>query len=239
MRLAVTRPLADSVLLKSALEARGHDVILCPLMEIRLCDTSLDLTGVQALIATSANGVRALARATSRRDLPLFAVGPATGDAARLAGFAQIEIAGGDSAALVKLVQVRLLPGAGRLLHAAGSVVAGDLKGDLEKAGFAVERQILYEARACGALPPALGDALRSQALDGILLFSPRTARLLAQYVNDAGLTGMLGGVAAFCLSPAVAEAARVLPFARIAVADTPHEAALVAQTVVSGAPMK
>ena len=36
------------------------------------------LDGVQAILATSANGVRALARRTPRRDLPLFAVGPQT-----------------------------------------------------------------------------------------------------------------------------------------------------------------
>lgn len=238
MRLAVTRPLEDALSLKAALEAHGHDVILCPLMEIQVRDTTPDLAGVQALIATSANGVRALARATARRDLPLFAVGPATGEAARQAGFALVEIAGGDSAALAAMVRARLVPGAGRLLHAAGSVTAGDLKGELEAAGFSVERHVLYEARACGTLPAALGDVLRAGTLDGILLFSPRTARLLAGSVSEAGLSAALGPVTAYCLSPAVAQAAGALPFARIVVAEAPNEGALIAQTVVSGAPL-
>src|SRR5262245_51392023 len=115
MRLAVTRPLEDAQELKAALEAQGHDVIIAPMMEIVSAPRPLDLAGVQALLATSANGVRALAQSTARRDVALFAVGSATGAAARQAGFAFIEVAGGDAQALAALVTARLDPAQGRL----------------------------------------------------------------------------------------------------------------------------
>ena len=59
--------------------ARGHDVLLAPLLTTRLFDgPDIMLEEVQAVLATSANGVRALARRTARRDIPIFAVGSQT-----------------------------------------------------------------------------------------------------------------------------------------------------------------
>ena len=48
----------------------------------------------------------------------------------------------------------RLRPEGGRLLHVAGSDVAGDLAGLLRDAGFAIERVVLYEARPVAGLSP-------------------------------------------------------------------------------------
>lgn len=230
MRLAVTRPLEDARALKAALEAQGHEVLLAPVMEIVAQPRPLDLTGVQALLATSANGVRALAASTSERKVRIFCVGPATAAAARAAGFAAIETAGGgDSVALAALVRDTCAPGAGRLLHAAGTVSAGDLKGALEAEGFTVERQVLYEARAAAVLAPEAAAALRNQTLDGILFFSPRTVRIFEGLVGAEGLTATLTPLTAYCLSEAVGAAARTLPFANVAIGAQPTEEALLA----------
>lgn len=232
MRLAVTRPLEDARALKAALEAQGHEVLLAPVMEIVSQPRPLDLTGVQALLATSANGVRALAASTSERKVRIFCVGPATAAAARAAGFAAIETAGGDSVALAALVRDTCAPGAGRLLHAAGTVSAGDLKGALETEGFSVERRVLYEARAVAVLAPEAAGALRNQTLDGILFFSPRTVRIFEGLVGAEGLTAALAPLTAYCLSEAVGAAARTLPFANVAIAAQPREEALLALVV-------
>src|SRR4051812_16935975 len=102
------------------------------MLDIRNLDNvAIDLTNVQAVLFTSANGVRAFAAAERRRDIPAFAVGEATAAAARLAGFTTVDTAGGDVAALADLVRERLTPARGALLHAAGSAVAGDLSGVL------------------------------------------------------------------------------------------------------------
>ena len=55
-------------------------------------------------------------------------------------GFARVESAGGSVDDLVRLARERLRPEAGRLLHVAGSDVAGDLAGALRADGFAVDR---------------------------------------------------------------------------------------------------
>jgi uroporphyrinogen-III synthase len=111
MRLLVTRPLDESQALAERLEARGHQAAIEPLLTIAPdLLAPLSLEGVQALLFTSANGVRAFALRSPRRDLPVYAVGPATAAAAREIGCATVESAGGDVRALAALVVTRLDP---------------------------------------------------------------------------------------------------------------------------------
>src|SRR5258708_37900290 len=97
-------------------------------------DAPLPRDGVQALLFTSANGARAGAAATARRDIPVFAVGDATAATARKLGFAEVASAGGAVDDLAALVEGRLDPAHGTLLHAAGSALAGDLGTRLARA---------------------------------------------------------------------------------------------------------
>jgi uroporphyrinogen-III synthase len=122
MRVLVTRPEADAAALVAALEARGHEALAQPLLTIEpaVPEPPLDLAGVQALLFTSANGVRAFADVSQERGLPVFAVGDASAEAARAARFAKVESASGDVEDLARLVKDRLDPGAGPLLHGAG-----------------------------------------------------------------------------------------------------------------------
>lgn len=87
MRIVLTRPPAQSEPLAERLRALGHDVVLCPLIEIEpLGDEPLELSGYDWVVVTSANGARELAR-RSRGSLPrLAAVGPATAAELRTAG---------------------------------------------------------------------------------------------------------------------------------------------------------
>ena len=121
---------------------------------------SLPLAGVQGILATSANCVRALAANLAERGLPVWAVGDATARCARDLGFTRVESASGDVDALAALVAKRVSPADGGLLHAAGTKVAGDLAGRLSPLGFDIRRAVLYEARTAKALSPALIAAL-------------------------------------------------------------------------------
>ena len=126
----VTRPREESERLASALAARGIGAIIEPMMEVHYCvAAALDLNAVQAILCTSANGVRALARVTGERGLPLLAVGETTASRALAEGFTSVASAGGGVTDLVCLAAARLRPQNGPLLHAAGNIVAGDLVG--------------------------------------------------------------------------------------------------------------
>ncbi len=235
MHLLLTRPLEDSQRTAAALAAAGHSVEIEPLLTVRLTPRPLDLAGVQALLVTSVNGLRAFVAASPRRDLPVLAVGPASAEEARAAGFGQVVSAEGDAAALAELAIAQLDPAAGALLHPAGSVSAGGLAERLEPAGFALRRVVLYEAATAEALSERTAAALRARAFDGVLLYSPRTATHFVRLVREGGLTGSCEALAAYCLSANVAAALAPLPLRRVRVATKPQESALLREIEQDG----
>lgn len=231
MRTAlVTRPREDSEGVAAELSARGLAVMVEPLLDIRPVDgVEVDTAGVQGILATSANGVRALARVLPDRALPVWAVGDASAREARKLGYQRVDSAGGDVDTLAALVAARCDPRSGAFLHAAGSVTAGDLSGRLAGFGFTVRRLVLYEAVTAGALSAPLAMALRAQGVDFALFFSPRTAATFARLVAAAGLSEACAAIDAFALSPAVARELAPLPWRAIRAAAAPTQAALLA----------
>ncbi len=228
MRLLITRSSEDAEPLMVLLGERGIETVLEPLISVTdLEGPALDLDRVQALLVTSANGIRAFARRQPDRDQAVYAVGDASARAARALGFGDVFSATGDVAALAALVRAELDPKGGALLHVAGTHVAGDISGELEKAGFEVRREVLYEALAAEAFSPETQEALRTGAVDGVLLFSRRSAGLFTGLVTGAGLSGACERLSVYCLSPAVAEKVRGLPWLGVIVADEPNQDAL------------
>lgn len=194
-----------------ALAALGHEAVHAPLLAIEpVADAEIPSHAFQAVLVTSANGVRALAQGRGARRMaatPVLAVGAASSAAAKAAGFSRVEDAAGDLSALCALVRARLDPGGGPLLYAAGRVVSGDLKGLLEADGFTVERVVLYDAVEADELAPHVAELIRERKLDAVLLYSPRGAKIWRRIVTSAGLSAAAMGLVHFCLSPAVARA--------------------------------
>jgi len=224
----VTRPREEAQGLAAALTERGVRTVLEPMMEVhyRLAPP-LDLASVQAILCTSANGVRALAQATSERGLPLLAVGETTASRARAEGFTGVTSADGAVADLVRLAAARLRPQNGRLLHVAGSVVAGDLVGALRERGFEIERRVLYEARPVGTLSGPTVCVLRHGMIDFALFFSPRTAAIFVSLAGIAGIAGYCRRITALAISAAADAALGDLLWRDRRVAETPSQRAL------------
>ncbi len=228
LRALVTRPRAEAESLVEALAARGIAAIIEPLLEIHYrSEPAPDLTGVQAVLCTSASGVRALARLTDERAVPLLAVGDASAARARNEGFARAESAGGSLADLVRLARERLRPGDGRLLHVAGSTLAGDLAGALRAEGFAVDRAVLYEARPAAGLGAASVRALSAGIVDFALFFSPRTALIFVRLAERAGVASAIGAVTAISISAAADAALEPLRFRERHIAERPDQPSL------------
>jgi uroporphyrinogen-III synthase len=228
----ITRPEEDARPLAEALAARGVATVIEPLLAIRplpeaASDLTKDLAGVQALLFTSANGARAFAELSPRRDIGVLAVGDATASAARGLGFTAVESAGGDVQGLARLVKQRLKPAGGPLLHAAGSAVAGDLAETLAADGFDLRRRMLYESATATALSPETIGALKQGRIDLVLLFSPRTAVTFAELARAAAVDA--SELTALCLSPAVATAVSGLAWKKVEVAEKPDLASLLA----------
>ncbi|MCP5363643.1 MAG: uroporphyrinogen-III synthase [Hyphomicrobiales bacterium] len=228
-RVLITRPAEDVDGLASILSGHGVASIIEPLLNIRVLDgPAIDLTGVSAVLATSANGVRAFARRAADRSIRVFAVGEATARAATEAGFGNVEAAGGNVTSLAGLVGRRMDPARGVLLHVAGSAVAGDLAGLLSGAGYTYRRCVLYEARTATVLPERAAEAIRAQTVDGVLLYSPRTARTFCRLVQSSGLTSYCEKLIVFCLSDAVAGHLSSLSWSRVLVTERADQSAMI-----------
>jgi len=231
-RVLVTRPREDAEPLAAALRSRGFEVFLEPLLHIVPkpdAAKDLDLTGVQALLFTSANGVRVFAGLSPERALPAFTVGDATARAAHEAGFGTVESAAGDVETLAALVRARLDPRAGALLHPAARQLAGDLKQMLESGGFTVRRPAVYEARGTESLSGALQSHLRDGKIGYALFFSPRTAATFVTLIEAADCAKSLGATHAVCLSAAVAAKLDGLAWGGVSVAEASNQDALLA----------
>jgi uroporphyrinogen-III synthase len=183
-RILVTRPKEDAKALVEALEARGAEVYPEPLISIEPCAGAKPklLAEIsrkpQAVLITSANGVRALAKYSDERAMLLLTVGDASAEAARAAGFSNVHSAGGDANDLISLVEEKCSPDKGTLLHIAGTVVAGNLAKALNRSGFKVERITAYKAEAATRLSEGARRGIISCEFDLVLFYSPRTARV-------------------------------------------------------------
>jgi uroporphyrinogen-III synthase len=230
MRLAVTRPQTDSERTATVLRARGHDVLVAPLMRVEPVAADLG-GGWGAVIITSANAPGAIAAHQARAALlrlPVFAVGARSADAARHAGFTDVTSAGGDLRDLVRLLAERCADARAPLLYLAGEDRAADLVGELTARGIAAEMRIVYRA-VTAPFPPALIAALKTGELDAVLHFSKRSADNYIAGARQAGIAEQALAVRQVCLSGQIADSLVGAGAGHIAIAKRPDEAALIA----------
>jgi uroporphyrinogen-III synthase len=227
MRLLVTRPEPDNERTAAVLRARGHDVVLAPLLHIEsVANADLGTPPWSAILLTSANGARTLANHPRRGELlalPVLAVGRSSADAALAAGFADVSSADGDAGDLARLAAKRFAGAVRPLLYLAGE----DRSGELSVPGLTVHTVVVYRAAQAGRLPPAAHSALEQGTIDGVLHFSRRS---VDSYLDcSRGIIGPALKPTHYCLSARAAEPLRLAGAARIEVAARPDEASLLA----------
>jgi uroporphyrinogen-III synthase len=226
MRILITRPLEDGEEIASTLTTLGHEPLLAPMLSTHFHDgTAPALDDVQAILATSANGVRAFARLSPMRDIPVFAVGPQTTAEALGFGFTTVRNADGDALMLARATAGWADAKKGALLHVCGEEAPGTLGAALTPLGFAVRRAELYRVDAAPALPDAARIALEEGKIEGALFYSARSARVFSDLTAHLSIQA----VEAFCISPATASALDPVRFRTLHVAAAPNQDALLA----------
>jgi uroporphyrinogen-III synthase len=212
------------------LRARGHEVLVAPLMQVEPVAADIRASWA-AVIITSANAPGAIAAHPARDaliKLPVFAVGRRSAEAARQVGFSDVIAAGGDVRDLVRLIVARRANAVRPLLYLAGEDRAADLIGELTARGIAAEMRIVYRA-ASAPFPPALTAALKAGEIDAVLHFSKRSADNYLAGARQAGIAEQALAARHVCLSAPIAELLADAGASRIAIAKRPDEAALIA----------
>ncbi len=234
MHLIATRPLVDSEKLKQRLEAQQHTVSIAPLLTIET-DERAEIPDLawQAMLVTSANALTSLAEGgvpARLKSVQVMAIGPAAHKSATELGFAKVtQSDGGDLAALTALCRKLLEPEKGPLLYLSGKVRSGDLAGDLAQHGFETALVEIYDALPAQQLPPGVEDLIRDYRVDGVVLYSPRTASIWADLIQQAGLEQAAANIIHLCLSDNVAKRLRETSRAdfEIVVASKPNDDAM------------
>jgi len=225
----VTRPQGRVEATAECLRDLGHAPLLDPMLGLEEMPADIAAPDAQAILFTSAHAVALWVKRNGRRDLPAWAVGDRTGEAAREAGFASVEAGDGFAETLADRLMVEIDPAAGPLLWPSGEDIAVDLAASLGEVGITVDRRVLYRSLPSSDLKPETRAELAAGRIAAALFYSPKTARVFASHVARAGLADHLAGIRALCLSQAVADGLVGLPFRSLEVASEPSEEALLA----------
>jgi uroporphyrinogen-III synthase len=236
-QLVITRPQEEGRKLANLLEKIGHACYCEPLLTIQDTPPPAPIAAqafldAELLLITSANGLRALYRLfpdIHHRALTCLTVGDASAALARNYGH-KVESADGDVNSLIDLVK-RLYPDpqqAPNFLHLAGSVEAGALTQTLQTCGYKAKRLQLYHAEPASQFSPQLLTGLHAKIFDGVVFFSPRTAKIFVSLLKQYDLENVCPNLTAYALSPAVGEALSTLLWRQCLIAPTPTQAALV-----------
>jgi uroporphyrinogen-III synthase len=186
------------------------------------------LSGAQAVLLTSANGARELAKAASvDRNMSAYCVGPATAEPLVQAGFVSLHCARGTATDLVRLVHCGLDPRDGPLVYLSGNVVSRDLGPLLAPYGFEIRREIVYESRPARTLTDEARHAIEAGEVAVVLFLSVRTALTFRDIAVAGGLTQACEAIRAVTLSQQIARALEPLKFAQVAVAREPNRSSL------------
>jgi uroporphyrinogen-III synthase len=207
-RVLVLRPEPGaSATLRRAREL-GLDAISVPLFEVGpVAWTAPDPTQFDGLLLTSANAIRHGGRQLERlRSLEVYAVGEATADAARQAGFHVVFTGHSDVRGLLTSIEPDL-----KLLHLCGAD-----RRDPDGPRQEITRVVVYRSREIES--PALARADGSIAL----IHSPRAGRRLAE------LTSERSGITIAAISIAAGEAVGN-GWQEMAIATQPSDEALLA----------
>jgi uroporphyrinogen-III synthase len=237
MRVLVTRPLPDAETTATDLRRRGHEAVTAPMLETQFIDWVAEgpkpsgdaFRQHSAIVATSLNGIRALARHPEIDSLklrPLYVVGDASKRHAEALGFGDIRPAHGDASDVAALMIETVIPGSD-VLYAAGHDRIGDLEGTLTQAGIHVELVEVYRALPATGLPENALSALQANEIDCILIFSARTGETLVNVLAATGLLPNCRNIPIHAISSQAAEPLRAAGFGRIIVAGRPDAAEL------------
>jgi uroporphyrinogen-III synthase len=202
MKLLVTRPVDDAQPLAEKLEGLGHEAIVLPLLEIVARENiTLPDGPFQALTVSSANGLLAKVDLTRFHHTAFFAIGPQSAQQAKRMGFENVHDKGGNVEGLARTICKSLKPQDGPILYLSGAETTGDLEGKLKAQGFTVMRAIVYDA-----LPRSIPNLAENlDGIDGVLLYSPRSAKLWVHAVTQATCEAQAMGLIHYCLSANVA----------------------------------
>ena len=220
MRVLITQPAQEAAVSAKALAARGHEPIAIPLVTVeRESSPNINLASAQGFLATSPEGVRALAEHVGVRTFPIFVESELSAAEARRLGFKEVLAAKDDAQDLARLIERTLKPANGALVYACSTAAPVNLSAMLGNMGFAVRPLPLYSIKRVAEIPAALREKLNSREIDAALFLSPDEARAFVTLLQREETAPVTAGLKTVAATPAIAAPLRALNGASVTVA--------------------
>ena len=212
-RLVILRPEPAASASVARAREMGLDAVAVPLFQVEPVAWDAPEAGpFDALLLTSANAVRCRGKALQQlRGLKVHAVGEATADAAREAGFDIATIGTADADRLLGSIE----PGQ-KLLH-----LTGEHRAEADDAGHEIRRIVVYRSRAVEQ-----ADGLEQAQGAVVALHSPRAGARFAELADATELDR--SSIKLVAISEAAAKAAGN-GWEAVEVAETPDDSSLLA----------
>lgn len=231
-RVLVTRPEPGASQTVARLEALGFAAFKLPLQETVPAPVAPDVASRQvvAVAFPSASAVRHAPDDLLRRwtGLPCFAVGDATAEAARAAGFERVVVAEGDAESLAATIVAAAPDGA--VAYVCGKVRRSVFESRMAEAGIPAIVIETYDTLALDIETEGPSGLAEGDPIDVALVYSAGAAVQLASLLTGPRMRSRCADTTFICISARVArELAGAEPGhgRKILVAAEPNEAAL------------
>ena len=202
MHILFTRPFDDCHELMLRFKSLGHMVSHIPVISIqKIIYESLDFSLFKGIIFTSSNAIKFLDTQKIDKKIKCFCVGNTTEKVAKMKGFQNIYVAGGNVENLKEIIFQNFGVSDGNLIYVTGQIISSDLDKKLISQGHHLKRIINYKAIEQEKFNNDEIEKLRDKIPDIVYVYSQNSAQSFLNMIKNYNLQGSWMNTNLMCIS--------------------------------------
>ena len=202
MHILFTRPFDDCHELMLRFRSLGHMVSHIPVISIqKIIYESLDFSLFKGIIFTSANAIKFLDTQKIDKQIKCFCVGNATEKVAKIKGFQNIYVAGGNVENLKEIIFQNFEVSDGNLIYVTGQIISSDLDKKLISEGYNLKRIINYKAIDLEKFNNDEIEKLKDKMPDIVYVYSQNSALSFLNMIKNYNLKSLWMNTNLMCIS--------------------------------------
>ena len=202
MHILFTRPFDDCHELMLRFRSLGHMVSHIPVISIqKIIYENLDFSLFKGIIFTSTNAIKFLDTQKIDKKIKCFCVGNATEKVAKIKGFQNIYVAGGNVENLKEIIFQNFEVSDGNLIYVTGHIISSDLDKKLISEGYNLKRIINYKAIAQEKFNNDEIEKLKVQIPDIVYVYSQNSALSFLNMIKNYNLQNSWMNTNLMCIS--------------------------------------
>ena len=202
MHILFTRPFDDCHELMLRFKSLGHMVSHIPVISIqKIIYESLDFSLFKGIIFTSSNAIKFLDTQKIDKKIKCFCVGNATEKVAKMKGFQNIYVAGGNVENLKEIIFQNFGVSDGNLIYVTGQIISSDLDKKLISQGYHLKRIINYKAIEQEKFNNDEIEKLKDKIPDIVYVYSQNSAQSFLNMIKNYNLQGSWMNTNLMCIS--------------------------------------